>query len=53
MGISDKIDNTMNAIDETKILEIKATISTVKVFRNHCLTSKFCLVNHLVIIECL
>ena len=36
-----------------EILEIKATISPRRFFRNHRSTWKFCSVTHLVIIECL
>ena len=52
MGISDEIDATI-AIDETTILEIKATIWPRRFLRHHRLTLKFCSVNHPVIIECL
>ena len=51
MGISDEIDDTTIAIHETTILKIKATIWSRRFFRNHPLTSRFCSVIHLVIIE--
>ena len=53
MGISDEIDDATIAINETMILDIKATILPRRFFRNNHLTSKICSVNHLVIVECL
>ena len=52
MDISDEIDDATIAIDETTILENKATIWPEDICKNR-LTSKFCSVNYLVIIECL
>ena len=52
-GISDKIDNASNTIDEREIIEVKVAIRPMRFFRNYRLTSKFCSVNHLVTIECL
>ena len=49
MGVSNETDDAMIAIIEgTMILEIKDDL-TQKIFSEnyHCLTSKFCLVNHL------
>ena len=51
MGISDEIDDTTIAIHETTFLKIKTMIWSRRFFRNHPLTSRFCLVIHFVIIE--
>ena len=53
MGISDKIDDSRIGIDGMTVLKrIKRRFDLEGIFRNHRLTSKFCSVNHLKIIEC-
>ena len=53
-GISEKIEVTTIAMDETTILEIIATIWPRRVFRNNIIYSTLCLLNHFVTIgECL